>query len=369
MQKHSYKKIFMLLAFLALICATPVQAAGFRLSKSSITISKGKSYTLQAKGASKKVSFSSDKPSVAVVNAKGKVTAKKIGKAVITAKSGTEKLTCKVTVKNSIIKKAKKPSIPSTGTVCAAIPSLGVSYKVRENKVQYGASAMKFVYSYYAYCVKNWGNKKLTYARDNATVTESLKKCAERAVRDSDNAASHAIFEYIRLDNKRRADFMKWLEKALGKKVPVMSDGGKYRIGYNDSRAYCPFTTAKEMTAFWKYVWKDGYINHNKMKLKRYQDFFGFSQTWRFYTRGDIGEEYGKIGWLIYNGDPSFSAMTNGAFYRIRLGDGKTYTMFVSYMEDHINQKTDIFPTIDKTISYVKYLGERKLEKQGKLAK
>lgn len=369
MGKNTYKKILILLTLLALACATPVQAAGFRLSKSNISISKGKSYTLQAKGASKKVTWSSDNRSVAVVDAKGKVTAKKVGKAVITAKSGTEKRTCKVTVKKSIIKKVKKPRVPSTGTVYAAIPALGVSYKVRENKVQYGASAMKFVYAYYAYCVKNWENKKLTYVRDNATVTESLKKCAQRAVQESDNAASHAIFEYIRLDNNRRAGFLKWMEKALGKKVPVMSDGSKYRIGYNDSRAYCPYTTTKEMTSFWKYVWKDGYNNPKKMKLNRYQDFFSFSRTVWLYERGDIYEEHGKIGWLLYNGDPSFSAMTNGAFYRIQLGNGKTYTMYVSYMQDHINNKTNIFPTINEVVSYVKYLGECKLEKQGKFVK
>lgn len=364
-----YTKVFILLLFLALVCTVPVQAAGVRLSKSNMTMSKGKSYTLQVKGSADKVKWSSDKSSVVTVNAKGKVTAKKIGKAVITAKVGTQKLTCKVTVKKSIIKKVKKPVINSHGTVYASIPALGVSFKVRENKVQYGASAMKFVYAYYAYCVKNWGNRKLTYVSNGATVTESLKTCARKAVELSDNDASHAIFEYIRLDSSRRAGFMKWMQKALGKKVPVMSEGSKYRIGYNDRSAYCPYTTAKEMTAFWKYIWKDGYKNPKKMKLKRYQDFFSFSKTVWLYERGDIYEEHGKIGWLLYNGDQSFSAMTNGAFYRIQLGDGKTYTMFVSYMEDHINSQTNIFPSINKVVSYVKYLGECKLEKQGKLVK
>ena len=62
------------------------------------TLKKGKSFTLKVTGASS-VTFSSNKKSVALVNSKGKVTAKKKGKAVITVKANGVTLKCNVTVK------------------------------------------------------------------------------------------------------------------------------------------------------------------------------------------------------------------------------------------------------------------------------
>ena len=45
------------------------------------------------------MTFTSSNTKVATVNAKGVVTAKKAGKATITAKAGTKKTTCKIVVK------------------------------------------------------------------------------------------------------------------------------------------------------------------------------------------------------------------------------------------------------------------------------
>ena len=73
------------------------------LNKSKLTLSKGKTATLKATvspaDATATVTFTSSKKSVATVSAKGKVTAKKKGTTTITAKCGTKKATCKVTVK------------------------------------------------------------------------------------------------------------------------------------------------------------------------------------------------------------------------------------------------------------------------------
>ena len=73
------------------------------ISKTSLTLKSGSSKTLKIKNINKsqKVKWKSDTKTVAAVNKKGKVTAKKAGTATITAKVGKQTFTCKVTVKES----------------------------------------------------------------------------------------------------------------------------------------------------------------------------------------------------------------------------------------------------------------------------
>ena len=78
------------------------------LDKSSLTLTKGKSYKLKAsvvEVSSSSIKWSSSNSSVAKVDSKGNVTALKAGTATITASilNGTVKATCKVTVKNPSI--------------------------------------------------------------------------------------------------------------------------------------------------------------------------------------------------------------------------------------------------------------------------
>ena len=75
-----------------------------KLNKTKATLNKGDKITLKATvtpsdATDKKVTFSSSDKKVAVVDSKGVVTAKKAGKATITAKAGTKKASCKITVK------------------------------------------------------------------------------------------------------------------------------------------------------------------------------------------------------------------------------------------------------------------------------
>lgn len=73
-------------------------ASKIKISKTKASMTKGKTMQLKVKGTKKKVKWSSSKKSVATVSKNGKVTAKKSGKATITAKVGKKKLKCKVTV-------------------------------------------------------------------------------------------------------------------------------------------------------------------------------------------------------------------------------------------------------------------------------
>lgn len=75
-----------------------------KLNKTKATLNKGDKITFKATvtpsdATDKKVTFSSSDKKVAVVDSKGVVTAKKAGKATITAKAGTKKASCKITVK------------------------------------------------------------------------------------------------------------------------------------------------------------------------------------------------------------------------------------------------------------------------------
>lgn len=81
-----------------------VQVITMSLSDSQAFIREGQTKTLSVKGTSKKVNWSTSLPSVASVSKNGKVTAKKEGTAVITAKIGKILLNCKVTVTRSIWK-------------------------------------------------------------------------------------------------------------------------------------------------------------------------------------------------------------------------------------------------------------------------
>ncbi len=76
---------------------------GIKGVPSSKTLKKGKSFTIKAKltpsGAEATIKYTSSNKKIATVNSKGKVTAKKPGKATITVKAGNITKKCVVTVK------------------------------------------------------------------------------------------------------------------------------------------------------------------------------------------------------------------------------------------------------------------------------
>ena len=74
-----------------------------KANRTAVTLKKGKRFQLRVtvtpKNSQEKVIYKSSNTKVATVTSKGKITAKKAGKAVITITSGKKKITCKVTVK------------------------------------------------------------------------------------------------------------------------------------------------------------------------------------------------------------------------------------------------------------------------------
>ena len=74
-----------------------------KANRTAVTLKKGKSFQLKVtvtpKNSQEKVIYKSSNTKVATVTSRGKITAKKAGKAVITITSGKKKITCMVTVK------------------------------------------------------------------------------------------------------------------------------------------------------------------------------------------------------------------------------------------------------------------------------
>ena len=117
MQKTMMKRImaFVLAAALMLpvtFSETSEAKKKITLNKKNVTLYVGKSVQLKVKGTKKKVTWKSSRKKVAMVSKKGKVKAKKTGTARITAKVSGKKLVCKVKVKKK--SNPKKTAAAST---------------------------------------------------------------------------------------------------------------------------------------------------------------------------------------------------------------------------------------------------------------
>lgn len=94
-----------------------------KLNNSRLSVYTKTSKQLKLKGTSRKVTWSSSAPSVVSVNKKGKITARRTGKATITAKVNGVKYKCKVTVKA----RSKKSSGQSSGKSSGQASSSGIN--------------------------------------------------------------------------------------------------------------------------------------------------------------------------------------------------------------------------------------------------
>ena len=104
MKSFKQKLLALMLMSLLIMIPTNVFAKAPTLSKKSITVGLGGSQKLTVKNAgSKKVKWVSSDRTVASVSSKGKVSGKKEGTAVITAKVGKKQLQCKVIVKAKLV--------------------------------------------------------------------------------------------------------------------------------------------------------------------------------------------------------------------------------------------------------------------------
>lgn len=96
--KWLFAALFVLMGvFLMPKAGTEVQAAA-SINYSSLELKQGKTAKLKIRDSSAKVQWTSNKPNVVTVNAKGRITAVKGGTAIITAQTKKKQFTCKVKV-------------------------------------------------------------------------------------------------------------------------------------------------------------------------------------------------------------------------------------------------------------------------------
>lgn len=138
MQKHIHKLTLLLLTLCLVIAGaisspSRASAAKIKLSKKSVTITKGKSVTLKLKGTKKKPKWSTSNKKIATVSKKGKVVGKKAGNAKITAKIGKKKYTCKVKVVKAKAQSEPKPVVKPDSNAPVVLNETNCEYVVEKD--------------------------------------------------------------------------------------------------------------------------------------------------------------------------------------------------------------------------------------------
>jgi hypothetical protein len=128
----SIRRYIALFLVLVMIAVPVTAAASPKISKKKVTVTVGKTVQLKVAGTKKKPKWSSNKKSVATVNSKGRVTAKKVGKATITAKIGSKKYRCVVTVKAAKTVKAESGYKAIYDKYAALLRKHGPDYSISE---------------------------------------------------------------------------------------------------------------------------------------------------------------------------------------------------------------------------------------------
>ena len=95
---RSFLGTLLALMMIVTVAVVPASAASVKLSRSSISLTKGYSTTLSVSGTTSKVTWSTGNKNVATVSSKGKVVGKKVGSTYIYAKVNSSTLKCKVNV-------------------------------------------------------------------------------------------------------------------------------------------------------------------------------------------------------------------------------------------------------------------------------
>lgn len=216
--KKSIKNVFILFSIVFVLIGVleythNVYAAPVKLNKKSATMWVGDTLQLKVKNTKKKIKWSSNKKSIASVSTKGKVKAKKSGKAVITAKIGNKKLKCKITVRKTQL---------SAATITVAYgEKLPLKLNYPKKKVTWLSSDTRIAYADGEYVYgKSVGDAVITAKCDGKSYTCKVTVVSgetEELKEDGIYTSKEKVALYIHTYGKLPGNFMTKDEaKALG---------------------------------------------------------------------------------------------------------------------------------------------------------
>ncbi len=218
-----------------------VYAASPKLNRKSATLQVGDTLQLKLKNTRKKVRWTSDKKSVATVSSKGKVKAKKPGKAVIKAKCNKKTYSCKINVLSS---QKKKIELSASTLVIEYGKSAPLTLENADKKVAWFSSDTRIVYAdgekVYA---KSVGEAVITakyngesYVCNVKVVSGETEKLVEGGIYTSKDKVAKYIKTYGRLpDNyitKEQARELGWEGGSLLSYAPYKCIGGDNYSNY-----------------------------------------------------------------------------------------------------------------------------------------
>lgn len=200
------------------------------LNTTKATINIGQSVQLKVKNVKTKVKWSSSNKNVASISAKGKITGKKAGTTIITAKVGKKKLKCKVAVKSVLGISQSNINIEKSGVV-------NVIFKVR-GTVYYNIEDPQIVSCQWGPFVNNiapltiTGNKKgTTYITLTNTYNREAKKIEVTVNRTPYYSNDEVLARYVYTEIRKRLKFPSTL-KIHSVKAATTVDGPGLELLY-----------------------------------------------------------------------------------------------------------------------------------------
>lgn len=142
------------------------QAATIRLNRTSCVLDMGKTICLKVIGTKSRVKWYTSNKSVAVVNSRGLVVAKKTGNAVITAKVGAKKYCCKIAVSDKI-RFGNSYSCPTDGKYYFYNHIGNTEQSIGLYRVEIKTGKRKKIFNQQAYGIKVSGNWIYCSSYDN----------------------------------------------------------------------------------------------------------------------------------------------------------------------------------------------------------
>ncbi len=289
------------------------------ISKRSTIIAKGNTYTLKIKGTKKKVKWYSSNKKVATVNSKGKVTAKKNGRATITAKVGKRKYKCSIKVVNPKLSKSSKTVVKnSTYTLKVSGTTSKVKWYSSNKKIATVTSRGKVT------------AKKAGAATITAKVNGKKLKCTIKVVNKGLNKNSIKLIKNNSYTLKTYGlSKVKWSSSnksiasvnSKGKVTGKKKGTAKIYAKSGNKKYTCTVAVSYEADPGWQvirgktyYYSKDGdkYIGWNTIEGRKY--YFNDSGVLSSYTGIDVSKYQGDIDWVNVKKDNIDFAIIRAAY-------------------------------------------------------